>query len=525
MDTYLFGLIVTTILLLCKNSVVLSKEEEQHLCSFPVVTRYDRCWNFLTRYYSCDVDYWYIGCCSGWTGKDCTQVCESGHHGYNCEEDCECDSEEEDVCNSVDGSCGNKAQCMHCNTYQRCNGDTKCECMPGWQGEHCNMPCDEGAYGQHCNQTCDCVNGMCSNIDGECICETGWSGTTCNMTCTTGFYGNQCDQPCNCSNSASCDPVTGTCDCPPGFYGDKCQTVCPPGFFGKNCSTGCLCSVGQDCDAVTGACEGDELKDANSSVQDSSKGVAIGVSVSAVFLCLIMVCVMVVLWKRRQGRTSKSVVGEAAAEISESPDIGLSAQSTDNTATPSPLPTYHTLEQPGGNLYYEVDIGNRPQHTYENDNRVKAINGIEDDGEYDMLRGNQQPQVDRFNPKTSTDLADDKTTSTQYDITTPFPHLESGTPGNYEELSECYETVGDTSYAIPIPLQQQKSPSTPNDYSKLNREMCPTADEDSGGDYGKLLKVEEFNESDEEYDTLGVVKHKRTNNSSNDTYNVLKVEL
>lgn len=55
---------------------------------------------------------------------------------------------------------------------------------PGWQGVHCNLPCENGYYGDGCSRLCDCGNGAsCDAVTGECECTPGWLQPTCLTAC------------------------------------------------------------------------------------------------------------------------------------------------------------------------------------------------------------------------------------------------------------------------------------------------------------------------------------------------------
>ena len=109
-------------------------------------------------------------------------------YGQNCMESC---------------LCMNNAQCHHING--------SCTCLPGWIGQHCEIPCPAGTYGDGCTQNCTCMNGgVCDAATGLCRCTPGWIGDTCSSPCDGDAYGEQCLNQCLCVNSSPCDHVTGT---------------------------------------------------------------------------------------------------------------------------------------------------------------------------------------------------------------------------------------------------------------------------------------------------------------------------
>jgi len=63
----------------------------------------------------------------------------------------------------------------------------KCECMPGWQGHLCELPCLEGTFGIECSQYCQCGGANCNSITGECLCLNG--ATKCeDENCLKGLF-------------------------------------------------------------------------------------------------------------------------------------------------------------------------------------------------------------------------------------------------------------------------------------------------------------------------------------------------
>uniref|UniRef100_A0A1I7W842 Multiple epidermal growth factor-like domains protein 10 n=1 Tax=Heterorhabditis bacteriophora TaxID=37862 RepID=A0A1I7W842_HETBA len=81
----------------------------------------------------------------------------------------------------------------------------------------------------------------------------GWQGDRCDVECEDGFYGPDCINKCKCrgTSTASCHRVTGACQCHPGFTGEFCHELCPLGHFGLRCLKECGdCGEGYECDAA-----------------------------------------------------------------------------------------------------------------------------------------------------------------------------------------------------------------------------------------------------------------------------------
>ena len=68
----------------------------------------------------------------------------------------------------------------------------------------------------------------CHPFTGECECEPGWDLPHCDIPCPAPFYGEKCEETCDCDwdTGAQCNPVDGTCICPRGYLGDRYVCVC-----------------------------------------------------------------------------------------------------------------------------------------------------------------------------------------------------------------------------------------------------------------------------------------------------------
>ncbi|XP_019928883.3 multiple epidermal growth factor-like domains protein 10 [Magallana gigas] len=151
--------------------------------------------------------------------------------------------------------------CQHCHIETgTCQG-----CMPGYQGQRCQLDCERGWYGVNCNKTCGHCRHMdqCSNTNGTCLtgCDAGFQGELCNTTCETGWYGEDCKETCEqCRDLDQCSHINGTCltGCRAGFHGDFCNITCEFGYYGIGCRQKCsaFCETSFDCNTVTGQCNG-----------------------------------------------------------------------------------------------------------------------------------------------------------------------------------------------------------------------------------------------------------------------------
>ncbi|XP_076447761.1 uncharacterized protein LOC143284711 [Babylonia areolata] len=174
------------------------------------------------RYGWCDKTNGHCECKLGWTGEKCDDI---------------------DECHS--NPCRNGGTCRDgVNSYT-------CDCLPGFNGTHCETdidechsnPCRNGGTCQDVvnSYTCDCPSGFngthCETDIDECYsspcirgtCRDGVNSYTCD--CLPGFNGTHCEtdyDKCRsypCQNGGTChnEANSFTCQCPPGYTGNNCQ--------------------------------------------------------------------------------------------------------------------------------------------------------------------------------------------------------------------------------------------------------------------------------------------------------------
>ncbi|CAG5080379.1 Oidioi.mRNA.OKI2018_I69.PAR.g9564.t1.cds [Oikopleura dioica] len=184
-------------------------------------------------------------------GPDCVEPCPEG---LVCRQD-QCVPI--DYCEFVD-ECQKNSYCWVKNNT------ASCVCLPGWEGESCEIDFDECAvHSSHgepvCSEfgtcinmpgtyRCECMDGItgpfCTIDVDECIenpcknsgrCENEFGGYKC--YCYREFYGENCEFACRpgtCQNDGVClteDLENGnqgwSCNCPEHIYGEKCEHISP----------------------------------------------------------------------------------------------------------------------------------------------------------------------------------------------------------------------------------------------------------------------------------------------------------
>nr|XP_022305063.1 receptor-type tyrosine-protein phosphatase epsilon-like [Crassostrea virginica] len=184
-----------------------------------------------------------FGCTPGWIGTTCKTECAKGWYGLDCKQRC---SEH----------CINNAVCSH--VTGRCDGG----CVAGWREVLCDKECEDGTYGNNCAHNCSghCLNeSPCNKKTGHCDtgCKPGYTNALCNEHCLSGFYGINCKQRCSghCLDNLACNHFDGTCSdgCEAGYVEIQCNTSCRYGYYGKNCSSVCSANC-RTCNHTDGSC-------------------------------------------------------------------------------------------------------------------------------------------------------------------------------------------------------------------------------------------------------------------------------
>ncbi|XP_069668601.1 uncharacterized protein uif isoform X2 [Periplaneta americana] len=215
-----------------------------------------------------------------------TCLCRAGYTGLDCDVTI-------NPCTANGNPCANGATCVALQ-----QGRFKCECLPGWEGQHCEIntddcaerpcllganctdlvadfscACPPGFTGKRCHAKIDlcitnpCKHGICVDrlFSHQCICSPGWTGPACDVNI------NECASS-PCENDGQCeDTVDGfRCTCEPGYTGKKCQhTVddcasepCQNGATCEDKLDGFVCKcrpgfVGLQCEAEIDECLSD----------------------------------------------------------------------------------------------------------------------------------------------------------------------------------------------------------------------------------------------------------------------------
>ncbi|KAL1022840.1 hypothetical protein UPYG_G00033150 [Umbra pygmaea] len=149
--------------------------------------------------------------------------------------------------------CYNRAICRsHSDGYA-------CFCVPGFQGEHCQIEVNECAS-QPCRNGATCVDKVGKYA---CLCKPGFTGATCEIQI------DEChSQPC--LNRGSCHDYVNSfsCTCMPGFQGDRCEidvdecqvqpclngALCIDSVNGYSCDCSLTTFTGQHCETPSPQC-------------------------------------------------------------------------------------------------------------------------------------------------------------------------------------------------------------------------------------------------------------------------------
>lgn len=146
------------------------------------------------------IHYWFIyfnfvyqECMPGYTGLDCTTTCPYPTYGDGCQGYCDCNNDMCDVstgCRSLTTSKPLRDSILFnllafnliwnknivfrvCVSHYCAYIDS--ECMPGYNGPRCNIPCPFPTFGERCQGFCNCSRNQCDVSTG---CKTERIGTS-----------------------------------------------------------------------------------------------------------------------------------------------------------------------------------------------------------------------------------------------------------------------------------------------------------------------------------------------------------
>ncbi|XP_052763146.1 multiple epidermal growth factor-like domains protein 10 [Mya arenaria] len=172
-------------------------------------------------------------CVDNFEGNKCDR-CVLGKYGELCNNNCI----------NENCMCTNAVNCISCRTgffdistfcskrcsvgcKDICNSDGHCTCLPQFSGQTC-ANCIPGFYGDDCTIPCSngCIDGTCKR-DGTCKCIQYFMSKTCDV-CDQGRFGTLCDKTCSagCANN-TCDRSDGSCEiCIDGYTSSTCHENC-----------------------------------------------------------------------------------------------------------------------------------------------------------------------------------------------------------------------------------------------------------------------------------------------------------
>ena len=146
---------------------------------------------------------------------------------------------------------GATARCCASPRQSSSANSTQCECVTGYAGPSCALPCPGVQENQLCSGHGTCSSGYGGN--GACSCDANYYGANCSVFCTV----SKCRKASGLTH-VMCDSSNGTCVCYRGadgqYSGKECDD-CATFYWGLQCQLLCLCNYHGSCDRYTGECE------------------------------------------------------------------------------------------------------------------------------------------------------------------------------------------------------------------------------------------------------------------------------
>uniref|UniRef100_K1QG63 protein-tyrosine-phosphatase n=1 Tax=Magallana gigas TaxID=29159 RepID=K1QG63_MAGGI len=156
-------------------------------------------------------------CAVGYQGLKCEKNCDARKYGKACSESCGA-CLHSTICNHITGDCGLGCEPGWQKTAQCKTGNylIVTTCKNGTFGLNCKYNCSGNCQDEE----------PCNSTDGTCAsCSPGWDTLWCNKTCDATWFGAGCKFQCgHCIGEDNCHHVNGSCllGCQKGFTGDLC---------------------------------------------------------------------------------------------------------------------------------------------------------------------------------------------------------------------------------------------------------------------------------------------------------------
>lgn len=148
-------------------------------------------------------------------GEPCSDCCEPGYYGSECESfDCFDHS-------SIDVS-------SVCSQQGNCTAPDHCECNEGYTGENCELVTCYDVLSNMSDSVCS-GNGECVAYD-VCDCKEGYSGNNCEFS---HCFNRSHDSILACSGHGSCIALDD-CHCDAAYFGEQCQYKKPVAILDRS---------------------------------------------------------------------------------------------------------------------------------------------------------------------------------------------------------------------------------------------------------------------------------------------------